>query len=613
MIKLLSALSIRRQLYAVSGVLLFLFLLQAYVNISNLAAIKEELHGISERDIPLTEIATKVTTHQLEQAILFERAMRFGQLSVNEPQYMSSVRKYSAQFMKYGKTVDEEIRLAETMLEKDVKEAVFDFEREEYEKLLKVFKKLEKEHAEYTDRGEQLKNLILSSGTLPSEQEIEEVDALADKIDNELKDVLFEIEEFTKNALLLVEEHEDDALSTTIGIVIVGAVLSIGMSFLTTRSVTTSMSVLVSSTETLAADDLQSDFPSFNNKTEIGRVFAALGNLREGLIDAKRMRQELAEKDEAESQRQEEMAEQQRQRDEERENERKEAERQAEEEALRTRYQLADKFESMVGSIITDVKDKASGLKHSAESVRRSAEETAEKSNVSATNAKEAGMSVQTVASAAEELSASIAEIDNRLSEATSATQKANGEAAAAVTQVNDLDEVAKSVGDVVRLINEIAEQTNLLALNATIEAARAGDAGKGFAVVASEVKSLANQTASATHEIEVKIGQMQGAIKTVIAAVQEVTSSIENIDTVAVSISGAVEQQAGATNEIGQSASTASSMTEAVNESIQSVGQAAGSNLSTMSVVDETANQLLQQAIELDQHVTDFVQDMRA
>lgn len=69
-------------------------------------------------------------------------------------------------------------------------------------------------------------------------------------------------------------------------------------------------------------------------------------------------------------------------------------------------------------------------------------------------------------------------------------------------TSIISLNDLTKTIGEVMKLLDGISEQTNLLALNASIEAARAGEVGKGFAVVANEVRNLSEQSKDSTNSV---------------------------------------------------------------------------------------------------------------
>lgn len=103
------------------------------------------------------------------------------------------------------------------------------------------------------------------------------------------------------------------------------------------------------------------------------------------------------------------------------------------------------------------------------------------------------------------------------------------------IDAVQNLDERANDITNIIATISSIAEQTNLLALNASIEAARAGEAGRGFAVVADEIRKLAEDSGAATNEIRDIVLNIQNESQETVNIMKEV-NEISNEQNEAVS-----------------------------------------------------------------------------
>ena len=285
----------------------------------------------------------------------------------------------------------------------------------------------------------------------------------------------------------------------------------------------------------------------------------------------------------------------------------------AEAEKKQVMAQLADQFEQNVGGIVRVVSSAANELEAAAQTLNASLEETNSQANTVSAAANQASANVETVATACEELAASVREIGSQVSQSSQVADRAVSNANQTQTTAEGLVAATQKIGEVVNLIQEIAEQTNLLALNATIEAARAGEAGKGFAVVASEVKNLASQTAKATEDITLQIGEVQSVSHRTVDAIKEIATVIGESRDIASSIAAAVEEQGAATDEIARNVQQASAGTQEVSGAIVQVSQAASEGGSAAGQVLESARELSRTAARLREEMGNFLNRVRA
>lgn len=538
---MLSKLTIAKKVYLLGLSKLALMLIMGWVSISSMNKIGKELVDIAEEDIPLTRSLTKITEHQLQQAILFERFLlhtlmaeqgKFDKLAL--PAEQKKVADLIAKTK--GEIFD-----AEAFIQKAIPLLHSEEAKQEYQKLLRELKLLDQDYDSLERKVNEIMQLGINNEINVMLSQAKSVEKLEDDIDHKLVALLDEIQEFTLNAALTAEQHEREAIRLIIAVFIIAILWGSIMPTVVARAITQPINFLNDRLKELSDGDgdlrVRLDEKAQDETGTLAKSFNQFLSVLSKMIGkVNKQADELGSSSEV---------------------------------VVLSMQQTLDNVVNQREEI-TSVAGAINEMNNTTQDVARNTAEAAlvtEKVKEKVMLGRSGAVETQTVINqVAEEVAAASAVIESLVAE-------------------------TNNIGTVLESIQGIAEQTNLLALNAAIEAARAGESGRGFAVVADEVRQLAQRTQVSTVDIQKLVERLQGEANNAVASMakgsestqicleksndnaalfEQAAQSVSDISDLNMQIATATEQQSAVAKEVNDSlesinaiANTTTEMTE--------------------------------------------------
>lgn len=219
-------LSVKQMMMVIVGLQLVAMLIVLVVVSSNLLSLGSEMEAIAEKDIPLSNIVSEITIKQLEQAIEFERSLRYGDEMQSNVQTEALFKNSVERFFVLEEQIAEELNKGNDLISSAIDNAESDIMLERMTNVSNKLKQIHHEHESYTGHIIEIFSL-LAEGNLHAAHELaEEIEIEEKKLEKELEDLLHGIAESTQKSTLTATEHEKSALTSMIIITLIAILIS---------------------------------------------------------------------------------------------------------------------------------------------------------------------------------------------------------------------------------------------------------------------------------------------------------------------------------------------------------------------------------------------------
>ncbi len=278
--------SVKVQVLGLTFLLVLVMLVMAMYAWQQMNKIGAEITAIAEQDIPLTKKMTDITLHQLEQAILFERSFRLGEVLDKVPGAKAKFKQTVEHFEALTPKIEGQIKKAEALVDEVLLDAHSEAVKKEFTHVGELLKKIEHQHESYIEHVHQVFSYLVAGKLHQAEVAAEVVEHEEKELDKELIGLLKEVEEFTEAATLQAAADEKNA------VVLIGAgtgtaaVVGAALGWMVMRNIVTPLNLMREAAVDLRTGegDLTQRLPDFGSN-EMGLTSDAINGFIEKMHD----------------------------------------------------------------------------------------------------------------------------------------------------------------------------------------------------------------------------------------------------------------------------------------------------------------------------------------